>query len=289
MRRLAAFSALALLCALPALCAEPPGLVVFLTDFGADSVAAGVVKGAVYGRFPAARVDSITHGVPAFDVRAGAWMLATGCDPFPSGTVFCCMVDPGTGDDTRAVVVKTSRGHLFVAPDNGLLTVVARRHGVDWAREASNRDLWGNADPAPTFLGRDLFAPLAASLALGVDPATVGPGIEDLHLLDLPLPEVADGKIRGRVLYPDEFGNLITDIGSDDLRRAGFRHGDTLALTIGANPWTVPLALRYGDVPEGERVALVNGDGLLELAVNMGSLAEATGAKPGDTLLVERP
>lgn len=148
--------------------AKPNGMVILLTDYGADSIYVGVLKGAIYSRFPQAKVDSISHSVAPFDVVAGAYMLAEACKEFPAGTVFCCIVDPGVGTARKGIALETNTGQVFVGPDNGLMGLVAERDGVKQVRETSNKALWRAGVTSTTFHGRDIFGPVAAALASGV-------------------------------------------------------------------------------------------------------------------------
>lgn len=271
---------LGLAAALWAVCGGAPasGMVILLTDYGADSIYVGVLKGAIYKKCPDARVDSITHSVPAFDIAAGAYLLAESCREFPADTIFCCVVDPGVGTARKAIVIETERGQRFVAPDNGLLTMTAERDGVRWIREASNRDLWRDGVQSSTFHGRDLFGPVAGALACGAAQEDIGPPLTEIVRLDLPRAEVAGDAARGRVIRVDIYGNIITNIRMEDLETLGVKRGGALRVEIGGAVFDAPLVSTYADVAEGEKLALVQSLGLLEFAVNLGSLAQTIDA-----------
>ncbi|HNR33305.1 MAG TPA: SAM-dependent chlorinase/fluorinase, partial [Candidatus Hydrogenedentes bacterium] len=143
----------------------PVGRVVLCTDYGVDSVYVGILKGVIYDKFPDARVDSLTNAIPPFDIEAGARILAEGCAVYPPGTVFCCVVDPGVGTSRKGVVLETDTGQVFVAPDNGLLTLVAERDGVRALHEIANAAIWREGALSSTFHGRDIFGPVAATIA----------------------------------------------------------------------------------------------------------------------------
>jgi len=253
------------------------GLVVLLTDYGADSVYVGALKGAIYAKYPDARIDSLTNSVPAFDIMSGAFLLAEWCDAFPKGTTFCCVVDPGVGTERRVIAMKTESGHLFVAPDNGLLTLVADRLGVVEVREGENRALWRNFLVSATFHGRDIFGPIAASLAGGVPLDKLGSVVTDMVRLDIPKSEVNGETVKGAVIRIDRYGNIVTNITRPDLAAIGLQAGDSLDISIGNATFTAPLKRQYRDVGEGERLALFQSSGYLECAVNLGSLADALG------------
>lgn len=252
--------------------ATPNGLVILLTDYGVDSIYVGALKGAIYAKFPQARIDTITNSVPAFDVVTGAFMLVEACREFPEGTTFCCVVDPGVGTPRKCVALKTESGQVFVGPDNGLLSLVGRKYGTVEVRECTNQALWREGKISHTFHGRDIFGPVAASLAGGVPFKDAGPTIDGLTALESTKAEVAAGLIRGTVTYVDGYGNMITNIGYEDLAGAGFKKSDVVEVTIGKAKFDAPLEETYSDVPKGSRLGLVQSLGYLEFAVNMGSL-----------------
>lgn len=276
-----ALCVLALFLALPCWAAAPNGLVVLLTDFGADSVYVGALKGAMYTKFPEARIDAISNSVPPFDVVAGAHMLAEAANEFPPGTTFCCVVDPGVGTNRKRIVVETKTGHCFVGPDNGLLSLVAQRYGLAELREIANRKLFREGEVSQTFHGRDVFGPVAAALARGVALAEVGPELKNLVRLDAPEARVEDGTIHGTVTRSDVYGNLITNVTREDLEAVGVGLNDVAQVSVGAAEFAAPLKSAYGDVPEGVKLLIVQSTGLVECAVNMGSLTEAIKEGPG--------
>jgi S-adenosylmethionine hydrolase len=249
-------------------------LVVLFTDYGADSIYVGALKGAIYAKFPLARIDTLTNSVPPFDVATGAYLLAEACREFPKGAVFCCVVDPGVGTDRKRIVLETKTGHRFVGPDNGLFTLVARRFGIAELREATNQKLWREGEVSHTFQGRDVFGPVAAALASGVPLAEVGPELKDLVRLPLEESRVEGDTVRGTVVRSDGYGNLVTNITAKDLEKVGLQKNDRLDLTIGKARFTAPLKSTYADVPEGRAVILVQSSGYLECAINLRNLAD---------------
>lgn len=256
---------------------QPNGVVALLTDYGADSLYVGMLRGAIAAKRIDVRTVDLTHSVPAYDILTGAFMLAEGCSAFPEGTVFCAVVDPGVGTDRRVLVLRTRKNQVFVAPDNGLLTVVAERDGVAEAREGVNRDLWSDAE-SHTFHGRDIFGPLAAALAAGAPVASAGPDLPGFLRFEIPQARIRDGEIEGVVLRSDPYGNLVTNIPATLLAEADVRPDARLRVALGEETFEVPFKTTYSDVPAGERLALVQSAGFLELAVNLGSLAAETRA-----------
>lgn len=256
---------------------RPNGRVILLTDYGADSVYVGILKGVIYSHYPQARVDSITNSIPPFDVLSGAYVLAEACGVFPKGTVFCCVVDPGVGTSRKCIALKTNKGHLFVGPDNGLLSLVAEQEGIADVRECTNKTLWRDQYPSHTFQGRDIFGPVAAALASGVPLTNVGPKLDRLVALEVPRSRIEDDTVHGVVIRADTYGNLITNIRAKDLQTLGLRVGDSLQVTVGQASYAAPWVATYADVPEGKRLVLIQSAGFVECATNLRSLVEELG------------
>ncbi len=260
-----------------------PPIVTLTTDFGTHDVFVGVMKGVILARAPEARIVDLTHAVPPQDVRAGAFLLRAAAPYFPAGTIHVAVVDPGVGGARRALVVAT-RTALFVAPDNGLVSLAAPAAEVrgTWDVSRSRARL---ATVSRTFHGRDVFAPVAAALARGVAPRTLGRRVRRIERLAWPRARRVGARTRGEVLWVDAFGNLISNVAERDLPLATFRT-HRLSVTIGAH--VLPLLETYADVPPGSALALVNSSGLVEIAVNRGSAARVLGLDRGARVVVGR-
>lgn len=254
-------------------------LVALVTDFGSLDHYVGVVKGAVLTACPEATIVDVAHEIPPHDILAGALALAAARGAFPPGTVFLAVVDPGVGSARRALAAAAGP-HLFVAPDNGVLSLVlsdgARVHALH------NPAFW-RKDVSATFHARDIFGPVAGHLARGTPLEDLGPAVHDPVTLSLPgVHQTGDGEWRGRVIHIDRFGNLITNFGPDALavalRAAGGEEG---ALVVTVEGTVMPMIRTYSDVPEGETGALVGSSGWLEVAVHAGSAARVLGAPRG--------
>src|SRR5438552_4713697 len=159
--------------------------IVFMTDFGTADDSVAICKGVMYSIAPEARIVDLTHQVTPYSILDGARFLYGATPYFPAGTVFVAVIDPGVGSTRRAVVVKSKRGQYFVLPDNGLMTLVQDRDGIEAAREITNRDWMIGWALSSTFHGRDIFSPVAAHLAHGEDWAQVGPEIAVNRLIRL--------------------------------------------------------------------------------------------------------
>ena len=238
-------------------------LITLLTDFGLSDSYVAEVKAVLLSRAPGANLVDITHQVAPGDVRAGQYLLARAWQRFPAGTVHLAIVDPGVGTARRALAA-AGGGHLFVAPDNGLLSFLAEPHFVALK-------IPGGA--APTFHGRDVFAPAAAALANGMRLEELGSPITDPYVSPLPSP-IHDGTaVMGEVLYVDRFGTLISNIPGPDVE-PGVRIR-VAGTDVGA------LRRTFGDAERGTLVAFVGSGGTVEVAVRDGSAARLLGVGVG--------
>src|SRR5687768_2447391 len=191
-------------------------IVTLLTDFGGSDYFAGALKGAVLSVNPRAQVVDLTHEIPAHDVGAAAFTLLAAYDSFPKGTVHVAVVDPGVGSERRPVVAEAD-GHLFVGPDNGVLGYVCGRAAEARVFHATETKFF-RPNISTTFHGRDIFAPLAGALSLGVEPASLGPRVADYATLPFPAPRrLPDGTLEGAIIHVDRFGNCVTNITPLDL------------------------------------------------------------------------
>lgn len=187
-----------------------------LTDFGTADYFVGALKGAIFSVNPQARVIDITHEIPAHDIQAGAFTILAAYKSFPPKTIHLCVVDPGVGSLRRAILVKT-RDHFFVGPDNGLFSYVYEREREVRVFHLLNEKYF-RPEVSNTFHGRDLFAPVAGAVSLGVEPSELGPEITDYVRLEPLAPlHLESGAIRASVIHIDRFGNCITNITRDDL------------------------------------------------------------------------
>ncbi|MBI4423858.1 MAG: SAM-dependent chlorinase/fluorinase [Elusimicrobia bacterium] len=253
---------------------SPTSAMVLLTDFGLSDPFVGVMKGVLLGRAPGVPVVDLTHGIAPQDVRQAAFALLEAVPYFPEGSLFVCVVDPGVGSGRRILWARGDR-HQFLAPDNGLLSWVGRRERLRELRAVTRSALF--LKPlSRTFHGRDVFAPVAAALARGAAPESLGPRVPSLKRLAFPAPRRAGGKVRGEILAIDRFGNAITSLTPRDLPpRARLRHR---GVALG------PLRTHYAQARAGGLVALTGSSGHVELSVRGGSFARVAGARVGDPI-----
>ena len=268
---------------------SPPPTVVFMTDFGVVDDSVALCKGVMYGIAPNLRIVDLTHQVTAYSIADGARFLFGAAPYFPAGTVFVAVVDPGVGSARKPVVVKTKRSQLFVLPDNGLITMVADRDGVESIREISNSDWMIGAKVSSTFHGRDIFSPVGARLARGDDWTQVGPEVKQLVRLDLH-PATLDGRgLTGEVIALDgPYGNLITNISADDFLKLGYQRGDSLKVSIAGHEIQIPFVKTFSDVPLKQPLLFIDSRGRASFALNQANFAAAYNVEPPQPIFIPR-
>jgi len=257
-------------------------IVALLTDFGTSDPYLGAMKGAVLAACPEATLVDLVHEVPPHDVLAGALALDAAWPPFPPGSVFLGVVDPGVGSPRRGLALAAA-GHLFVGPDNGLFTLVLRGATAARVHAVENERLF-RRPVSPVFHGRDVFGPVAGRLAAGLPLEEVGPPVGDPVRLELPEPRLlGDDGWEAAVLRVDRFGNLTTCLPAAVLGEAADRPGGLRVLVGDA---AAPFVRTYADVPAGGLCSLVGSSGYLEVAVREGSAADRLGAVAGTAVRV---
>jgi len=254
-------------------------IITLLTDFGTRDAYVASMKGVILGLNPRAVLVDLTHEIPPQDIRAGALVLAGAAPYFPPGAIHLAVVDPGVGSSRRALAA-FAQGQFWVGPDNGLFHFALAGHREARIVSLENRALF-LPQVAATFQGRDLFAPVAAHLSLGLDLARLGPPVTDPVPLDLPEPEYAPDAARGEVIYVDRFGNLVTNLNAAAL--LDWLAGRDLRLKLGGLTLR-GLARTYGDRAVGEFLALMGSHGFLEVACNQDSAARRLNAEVGTPL-----
>lgn len=258
------------------------GIITLTTDFGLTDPYVGAMKGSALSINPGATIVDITHNIPPGDITAGAVAILGAYAYFPLGTVHVVVVDPGVGSPRRAVAVETQT-HLFVGPDNGVLSIAARHAGIKRAFELQNQKYF-RPEVSHTFHGRDIFAPVAAHLSLGADISELGPEVkEDLLPVSLPEPVATADGVVGEVINADSFGNLITNIVLTDLPEGAELGSAEVEVRGTVVSGIVPT---YATVAPGELVVLFGSTNRLEIARNQGSAVDMLGAGPGDTVTV---
>jgi S-adenosyl-L-methionine hydrolase (adenosine-forming) len=262
-----------------------PAIITLLTDFGVESAYPAQMKGVILGRCPTAVIVDMSHGVPHHNVHTAAFMLASAAPAFGPGTIHVAVVDPEVGSQRRILAVE-SCGQIYLAPDNGLLTLVTQG-GLLCPSSLSPPAIYSvensrffRTEVSSTFHGRDIFAPVAAALAEGAEVADLGPSVNGIERFNVSVPRRDRDSLDGEVLYVDPFGNLVTNVPGPML--AG---GAELGIRI-CGAVVSGLSRAYSDVPAGMTLAYVGSTGLLEIAVNRQSAAERLGAGIGTPFTV---
>lgn len=268
---------------------QAPPTVVFMTDFGVEDDSVALCKGVMYGITPNLRIVDLTHQVNAFSIADGARFLFGATPYFAAGTVFVAVVDPGVGSSRKAVVVKSKRGQFFVLPDNGLMTMVEDRDGIESVREITNPDWMIGAKISSTFHGRDIFSPVGAHIARGDDWTQVGPELAKLVRLDLKPSKLDDKGFSGEVIAIDgPFGNLITNMSGEDFLKLGYQRGDRLKVTIGSHEFALPFAKTFSDVPLKQPLLFIDSRGRVSFALNQASFAATYKIEPPQPVYIPR-
>lgn len=255
-----------------------------LTDFGTRGPYAAAMKGVLHRVSPGVLIEDLSHDVPAHDVLTGAFVLAHSAPYFPPGTVHVIVIDPGVGTE-RAILAAHCGGHIFLAPDNGVLTLVAETMGLESIVTVQNVERISGPRTSRTFQGRDVFAPLAGQILNGLDPRRLGPQPGTYKVLDLPKPEPRGREIIGQVVYVDGFGNLVTNIPEALLVRSRWDL-QALKVTCGQHE-LVGVRDTYAAAQPGQPLALTDSMGRLELAVNQGRACDLLQAGVGTQVRVQ--
>ncbi len=252
-------------------------LITLTTDFGTSSPYIAQMKGVILSLCREADLVDLTHAIGPQNIQEGAVVLADTTPRFPPGTLHLAVVDPGVGSSRRLVYAEIGE-QRYLAPDNGLLGMLATTTWPTRMIALENRDYW-LPEVSHTFHGRDILAPVAAHLANGLDPALFGPQLAALESLAIVKPRKTGGGLVGEVLYVDSFGNAITNIRRDDLAFLG----DLDRVSIEFAGGTIPhLVANYAAGLEGETIALFDSQDRLEIAVVGGSAAQKHGIAAGE-------
>jgi S-adenosylmethionine hydrolase len=256
-------------------------MITLTTDFGEGSPYVAAMKGVVLSINPNARLLDLSHRLPPQDLRHAAFFLRAALPFFPAGALHVVVIDPGVGTE-RALLYVEAAGQRLLVPDNGCWTEWARTApGPPSARRLAEPRYW-RPPVSSTFHGRDILAPVAAHLSLGLDPALLGPAVSQWARLDLPQPLFKGSTLVGEVVFVDDFGNLITNILGTDEPWAG------RALRLWVGEREVPQRVRtYGEAAPGALVALVGSAGTVEVAVARGNAARELGVGVGAPVRVE--
>ena len=257
-------------------------IITLTTDFGTNDYLVGAMKGVILNINPAARIVDINHHIAPFDILDGALAIASAYKYFPPRTIHVVIVDPGVGTERRPLLVSGEKQY-FVAPDNGVLSMILERESCV-VRHVTAEHYFLNPI-SPTFHGRDVFAPTAAWLAKAWQTEAFGEEITDYVRFSMPKAKPAGQAIKGVVLRVDAFGNLMTNLTTEDVPAAMVASGD---IKLAVNGKEVrKIARTFGDGIPGEPIAVFGSAGYLEIAVNRGNAARALGVNRGAEVSLE--
>jgi S-adenosylmethionine hydrolase len=239
-------------------------IITLTTDFGLDDYYVGAMKGVILGINPDAQIIDITHSIPKYDVIKAAFTARNIYPYFPKGTIHVVVVDPGVGGKRKPIALHSEQG-IFIGPDNGVFSFIYELSKEVRIREIANVE-YMLEEMSNTFHGRDIFAPVAAQISLGLDINELGEGLESPVLLDFPEPTITEDEIIGEVIYTDSFGNLITNIKGDLIKGYSRIHIDKFIIDS--------VASSYQDADNAELLAIIGSSDFLEISVNRGSASE---------------
>ena len=268
-----------------------PPTIVFMTDFGVLDDSVAICRGVMYGIMPEVRIVDLTHQVTPFSIFDGARYLYGATPYFPAGTVFVVVVDPTVGSTRKAIVARSKRGQYFVLPDNGLLTLVEQRDGIESVHEITNTEWMIGSKRSSTFHGRDIFSPVGAHLARGDDWTKVGPemAVKDLVRLDWKVAKLDGSGLTASVIATDgPFGNLVTNVDGEDFLKLGYQRGQEVPVKVGDKELKMKFVKTFSDVPVNQSLLYIDSRGHLGLAVNQNSFAATYGIKPPATLFIPK-
>lgn len=270
-----------------------PRIITLTTDFGTSDTYVGVMKGVILSINPKAQIVDLTHAIPPQDIYEAAFSIYAARSYFPKGTIHIIVVDPGVGSDRQAIVSHIDNG-FFVCPDNGVLSYLLHSIENEGRQPVNSVAIQNSAYYLPevsnTFHGRDIFAPVAAHLSLGVPLGDIGPPVQTLVQLPIQVPEISGNTLTGRIVKIDRFGNAITNISETAIARlesASTAKIPIYEIRVGRVRLN-RLNRAYAESGVGKPLAIIGSYGLLEIAINGGNAKEGLGIKWGDPVVVQR-
>ena len=259
-------------------------VIALFTDFGTRDAYVAQLKGAILSIHPMAQLVDLTHEVGVFDVRAAAYLLDASVRYFPARTIFVAVVDPGVGTARRPVLLVTQAEKFYVGPDNGLFTWVIKREGFE-AAYMLTQAAYFLPQVSATFHGRDLFGPVAAHLARGVEPAQFGPRLAELVQLPDARPQRLGETVVGEVIHVDHYGNIATNIPSAIL--TDLVPGQWLTLILAERTHVLPFVETYGAEAQEQLVCLIKSSDACEIALPHGNAAACLAVQVGDRVVLK--
>jgi S-adenosyl-L-methionine hydrolase (adenosine-forming) len=260
-------------------------IITLTTDYGTNDHLVGTLKGVILKINPDVTMVDITHNVTAFDLLDGALAIGSAYSYFPAKTIHVVVVDPGVGTERRPLLVSAANQY-FIAPDNGVLSVVYEREAENLVVRHANAEHYYFQPVSKTFHGRDIFAPVAAWLSKNWQPGSMGEEITDYKRFSLPRPKEADGAVKGVILRADAFGNLITNFRQEDLPETVAQNG---AIKLQAGTQAISQFVEtFAQGNDNEPFAYLGSSGFVEIAVNKGNAARTLGLGRGTAVVLTK-
>jgi hypothetical protein len=260
-----------------------------MTDFGTANDAVAICRAVIYGIAPEVRITDITHQVTPYSIEEASRFLYGVTPYYPAGTVFLVVVDPGVGTSRKAIAVRSKKGQYFILPDNGVITPVVDRDGLEEAREITNQQWMIQAPVSSTFHGRDIFSPAAAHLAAGWEFNLVGPPVQQLVRLSPKASVTSEKGVDGDIIgLDDPFGSLVTDIPGEEFKGLGYNPGDKVMVMINKKVVTLPYAKTFMNVAVGEALLYVDSRDRVGIAVNQDSYSKKFSIAPPGKVFIPR-
>jgi hypothetical protein len=262
----------------------PRSIITLTTDFGLKDPYVAEMKAVILNISPDAVIVDVTHDIEKFNVRMGAYVLASASPYFPKGTVHVAVVDPGVGTERRPILIQTGRA-FYIGPDNGVLVLAAKNEGVKHIYEIKNRRFM-MPKISNTFHGRDVFAPAAAHLTKGTQPAEYGPEIREIVTPKFAKVIRRDDAFVGEILHVDGFGNVITNFREKELKALNVR--DAVTVEIKGVNLKLKLCKAYAEVEAHKPLAIIGSHDFLEISINQGNAAKTFKIEAGDKIKLYR-
>src|SRR5262245_38286779 len=264
-------------------------IIVFMTDFGIVDDSVALCKGVMLQIAPEAEIIDLTHQVTPYSIEDAARFLVGATPYYPAGTVFITVIDPGVGSTRKSIIAKSKKGHYFVLPDNGLITLVQDQEGIEEARAITN-PAWTIGKPfSYTLHGRDIFSPAAAHLAAGQDWTQVGPVVPNLVRLQIKTARMIGNRIEGDIIGIDgPFGNLISNVPAEMIQQLSIAKNDTVLVEVGSQKFEMPFVKTFSDVPADHILMYVDSRGRIALAVNEGNFAKKFRITPTAGIVISK-
>ena len=259
-------------------------IITLTTDFGLKDAYVAEMKAVILGICANATIVDITHKIEKFNIRMGAYILASASPYFSKDTIHLAVVDPGVGTQRQPILIQTKHSY-FIGPNNGVLVLAAKSQGIEHSYEITNQKLV-LPKISSTFHGRDIFAPTAAHLANGTSPEEFGPEIHDIVMPKFAKTIKRKGMLIGEVMHVDGFGNIITNFGKKEVEMMKIRH--TVNTKLKSDWLKLKFCKTYAEVKPQEPLALIGSHNFLEISINQGNAADNFKIKSGDKVTLYR-